>query len=643
MVKTITIFKNYLLNKSNQYRYYKSHYVQLKEDIIRLEDDLRDLNIKLDEKIHTNSRLKEDVIKLNKEIATLTYEHPPGHFYSPINDSDFLRSREDRIWKPEFIEGIEIHEKEQLDLFKSFTKYYAELPFKSTKQPNLRYYFENNMYGVGSGILLYFMIRTLKPNKIIEIGSGFSSALMMDVNNIFFENKIELTFIEPYPERLYSLMSEQDKVNNEIIPKLVQDVGLEKFKELGSNDILFIDSSHVVKAGSDVQHILFKILPTLNIGVYIHFHDIFYPFQYPKSWLIDCKWNWNEEYFVRAFLMYNSQFQIALSSRYLHEYHNELLDYMVQDIPEIKDGFGNSLWLKKIYKNSENSDDIDDFKHDYEIKKKYFFKGKENLLKDLHINTNSFYKMCNYNGIEFLTVLPDQNRLYLKTKDGLILTTNQNLFVFEEIFTKNSYISPKLYEYEEFVLFDVGMHRGYASLAIGQMDSCKAVYGFEIDLDTFEFAKENFALNPQIAKKIHPNQFGLSNSDEDVDIYVIPMSDGRTTTEDNVAHLNQSERDKYTLTKKSQIKKASTVLNQIIETNNITSKIVLKIDTEGAEYKILEDLYNSGVLNKIDLLMGECHFGIEKLEGYLNDFNPIFLDYQYGSKDICTFYFERVE
>ena len=69
----------------------------------------------------------------------------------------------------------------------------------------------------------------------------------------------------------------------------------------------------------------------------------------------------------------------------------------------------------------------------------------------------------------------------------------------------------------------------------------------------------------------------------------------------------------------------------------------LKIDTEGAEYKILEDLYNSGVLNKIDLLMGECHFGIEKLEGYLNDFNPIFLDYQYGSKDICTFYFERVE
>ena len=82
MVKTITIFKNYLLNKSNQYRYYKSHYVQLKEDIIRLEDDLRDLNIKLDEKIHTNSRLKEDVIKLNKEIATLTYEHPPDILFS---------------------------------------------------------------------------------------------------------------------------------------------------------------------------------------------------------------------------------------------------------------------------------------------------------------------------------------------------------------------------------------------------------------------------------------------------------------------------------------------------------------------------------------------------------------------------------
>jgi hypothetical protein len=83
------------------------------------------------------------------------------------------------------------------------------------------------------------MIRVLKPNKIIEVGSGFSSALMMDVNDLFFEKEIELTFIEPYPERLYSLMSEEDKTRNEVIDKIVQDVNLEKYKELEPNDIHF--------------------------------------------------------------------------------------------------------------------------------------------------------------------------------------------------------------------------------------------------------------------------------------------------------------------------------------------------------------------------------------------------------------------
>ncbi|NYB26254.1 MAG: class I SAM-dependent methyltransferase [Methanobacteriaceae archaeon] len=339
MVKTIINFKNYLLNKSNQYRYYKSHYASLKQDIVKLESNLKDLKIRLDEKSSVNASLKQDIVKLKKEIAALTHGYPPGHFYSPINDIDFLKSKEDEIWKPELIEGIELREKEQLNLFKLIVKYYPEFPFES-KQPNLRYYPGNNMYGIGSAILLYSMIRVLKPNKIIEVGSGFSSALMMDVNDLFFEKEIELTFIEPYPERLYSLMSEEDKTRNEVIDKIVQDVNLEKYKELEPNDILFIDSSHVVKTGSDVQHIIFKILPVLKSGVYIHFHDIFYPFEYPKNWVINRKWSWNEDYFLRAFLMYNNQFQIALSTKYLYEYHDEV-DYKGYDI-------GNSLWLKKV-------------------------------------------------------------------------------------------------------------------------------------------------------------------------------------------------------------------------------------------------------------------------------------------------------
>jgi len=214
------------------------------------------------------------------------------------------------------------------------------MPFKYEKQPNLRYYFQNDFFGKGSGIILYSMMRTLKPKRIIEIGSGFSSALMMDVNDLFFDNKLKITFIEPYPKRLYSLISEKDKANYQVIPEIVQNVDLEMFKKLEPNDILFIDSSHVVKAGSDVQHIFFKILPELKSGVYIHFHDIFYPHEYPKQWVFDVGRSWNENYFLTAFLMYNNQFKIVLLANYLWHHHKNYLK-------DIEADGGSSAWLKK--------------------------------------------------------------------------------------------------------------------------------------------------------------------------------------------------------------------------------------------------------------------------------------------------------
>ncbi len=308
-MKIINNFKDYLLNRSNRYRYHKSE--------------------------HT--KLEQEVDALNKKIKKLTYPYPPGHFHSPINDLNFLKDREDLIWKPEFTEGIEKNEKEQLNLLKSFSKYYPEIPFKSKKQPELRYYLENNYFARGDGIILYSMMRTLKPKRIVEVGSGFSSALMMDVNDLFFGGKLKLTFIEPNPERLYGLMSEKDRLDHQVIPKIVQDVDLEIFEKLEPDDILFIDSSHVVKTGNDVQHIFFKILPKLKSGVYIHFHDIFYPFEYPKHWILDNRWNWNENYFLKAFLMYNTQFKIVLLNKFIC--HEENLKGIAPT---------SSAWLKKI-------------------------------------------------------------------------------------------------------------------------------------------------------------------------------------------------------------------------------------------------------------------------------------------------------
>lgn len=268
-----------------------------------------------------------------------------GHFYSPIVSLNEIKKRESDIWKnkeTESIDGIDLRTIFQIELLKEIEKYYKELPFKSNKQDGLRYYFENEYYSYTDGIILYSIIRQNKPKRLIEIGSGFSSAVILDTNSLFFDGKIDLTFIEPYPERLFSLINEEDRIKTKIRQSMIQDVELNVFKELQKGDILFIDSSHVVKTGSDLNYILFKILPGLNEGVIIHFHDIFFPFEYPKNWVYRGI-NWNECYFLKSFLMYNSEFQIILFSDFLHKFYPKIFKAM----PLCKKNTGGNLWIEK--------------------------------------------------------------------------------------------------------------------------------------------------------------------------------------------------------------------------------------------------------------------------------------------------------
>lgn len=270
---------------------------------------------------------------------------PPGHFYSPIVLVDEVRKRENEIWKDREIDGvpaINLNTNKQIELVKSFEKFYNDIPFKDVKLPNLRYQFENVYYSYTDAIMLYSMIREFQPNRIIEIGSGFSSALMMDTNDLFFDSKINLTFIEPFPVRLGSLMNESDKQNTTIIESDVQSVPLEVFEKLEANDILFIDSTHVSKTGSDVNYILFQILPVLKKGVLVHFHDVFYPFEYPKDWVYK-GFSWNEDYMLRSFLMYNEVFEIKLFSEYLHKHHTTAFE----KLPLCYKNWGGNLWIEK--------------------------------------------------------------------------------------------------------------------------------------------------------------------------------------------------------------------------------------------------------------------------------------------------------
>lgn len=298
-------------------------------------------------------KLKSNIITLLNKLPhvrnlykqSLNSFHPNGHFYSPIISIEDIKKRETEIWKnvdTDGIIGINLRTEEQKELVKQFTLYYNDIPFKDEKQNDIRYYFKNEYYSYTDAIILYSFIRHFKPKRIIEIGSGFSSAVMLDTNELFFENQIDLTFIDPYSERLVSLMKQEDKQRVKLIETDVQLIPVNIFQELQAGDILFVDSTHVTKTGSDVNYILFEILPVLNSGVLIHFHDIFYPFEYPKEWVFK-GFNWNEDYILKAFLMYNTKFKIKVFSEYLHKHHKETFT----DLSLTYLNTGGNLWIEK--------------------------------------------------------------------------------------------------------------------------------------------------------------------------------------------------------------------------------------------------------------------------------------------------------
>ncbi len=281
-------------------------------------------------------RKKVDLYEKNAHVD-------PGHYYSPIFDVDDLKKRKDAIWgaaKKDGVSGIDLNVAEQLSLLRDLEVYCADFPFPAKEQNNFRYYAENRYYAHTDGLLLYFMIRHFKPQRVIEAGSGFSSALMLDMRHLY-NTPAHLTFIDPETDRLKSLLRAEDETHATIIGRPVQTVEPNVFTALQKNDILFIDSSHVTKTGSDVNYLLLEILPLLQPGVIIHIHDIFYPFIYPEKWTFSGI-NWNETYLVRALLANTNRYKILLFSDYLHIHHPGA--FKPFPITAIKQG--QSIWLQ---------------------------------------------------------------------------------------------------------------------------------------------------------------------------------------------------------------------------------------------------------------------------------------------------------
>lgn len=269
---------------------------------------------------------------------------PAGHYYSPIPARGDVISNLKKLSETASLPDVNFRNEAQRELLGEYTSYYEQVPFPAEKTSGFRFYYHQDFFGYGDAIFLYSFIRHFKPRRIIEIGSGFSSAVMLDTLERFSYGKVDVTFIEPYPTRLLGTLKAEDKASVKIIEKKVQEVDHGLFNSLQAGDLLFVDSSHVVKFGSDVQKIFYDILPKLPVGVFVHFHDIFSLFEYPATWLSEGRY-WNEIYFLRSFLSYNDSWEIVFFNHYAGI---EFKDRLAEKMPLCLKNTGGSIYLKRV-------------------------------------------------------------------------------------------------------------------------------------------------------------------------------------------------------------------------------------------------------------------------------------------------------
>jgi len=267
---------------------------------------------------------------------------PPGHFYSPVPDHREIARQASRIYaQTNELLGVDLREEDQIELFRTLSGLARTLDLPETPDPRFRYHAGNLNYGIGDALMLGAFLRHLRPRRYVEVGSGWTTALALDVNEKFLDHSMHLMAIEPHSELLRSLMREGDAV--ELIERQVQDVSLARFAELEANDVLFIDCSHVVKIGSDAHFLITRVLPCLAKGVVVHIHDVFWPFEYPRVWVDEGR-AWNEAYLLHAFLAFNETFEIAFFNNWFAQVHREVIS---TELEAMLENPGGALWLRR--------------------------------------------------------------------------------------------------------------------------------------------------------------------------------------------------------------------------------------------------------------------------------------------------------
>jgi len=270
----------------------------------------------------------------------------PNHYHFPIPDTS--RLPESTWTRSSDLPGVHLDEVEQLTLIDRLSAAYgsemAALPRRASGSRN-GFHLDNGHFETVDAEIYFGLIRERAPRRILEIGSGYSTRLALIALE---KNRREgkpggITLCDPRPPGWARTGS--DGIDR-IIASPVQELPLREFTALEPSDILFIDSTHVLAIGSDVQYLFLDVLPRLGPGVLVHVHDIFFPQEYPRYWVRDRLRFWNEQYVLQAFLAFNTRFRVVWASHWMAVRHPERV---ARAIPSFEPGKSpGSFWMERV-------------------------------------------------------------------------------------------------------------------------------------------------------------------------------------------------------------------------------------------------------------------------------------------------------
>jgi predicted O-methyltransferase YrrM len=242
--------------------------------------------------VHNDRRVVAAFRMLRRGASRVGLHVVPKSFYSAIPDVAALPAG--TFERRSSMAGIEL----DLDAQLAWAREHLAAPMREFAGPAA------DTYGILDATVLYGMIRALRPRRVVELGSGASTAVTAQALRANGDG--ELVVYDPYPGDGVEDIAELHRIG-------AQDVPLETLASLQSGDVLFVDTTHTVKIGSDVNFIVLEVLPRLARGVVVHFHDIFLPYEYPRRWLEDYGLYWAEQYLLQAFLSMNAGYEVLLA------------------------------------------------------------------------------------------------------------------------------------------------------------------------------------------------------------------------------------------------------------------------------------------------------------------------------------------